>query len=425
MIFQNAKTTHFGIARVIVFGILLTDLLLDDHTSTVSFPREAFLEHGLLRLVPEPCWEMLFSSSGMSVFSILYGLVLFCGLLGVGMGYFTTITAIAFTVMFHGIARGFGGHVNHQELICLHALFFFLPKMAYHNFSIIRNHKCKPEYDPESDETARFLLRSLTFWIFLTYFFIGLARLQSSDLRVYSTDAMTLYAVTHSVKWNYWDFSMAKNLLNEPILRSALQISFPLATILEIAAPLALFCRKMTVLILVSLIMFHISILLFMNIFFWQNLLLFTIPLMGWWIDRKTILPSQKSDGIIVFYDADCGFCDGFVRHLAKVDTLDLLRFAPLESTTAAALALTPRGERKTWTIKAHVSGNTLERSDAVVKILQSTPFWAEFADLIEIIPRVIRDMAYRVFARLRYVISLKTNACDLPDKAFLSRLLP
>jgi predicted DCC family thiol-disulfide oxidoreductase YuxK len=101
------------------------------------------------------------------------------------------------------------------------------------------------------------------------------------------------------------------------------------------------------------------------------------------------------------------------------------LRFAPLEGTTAAALGLTPTGERKTWTVKAHVAGSTFERSDAIVKILQLTPLWAEFADLIEIIPTIFRDAAYRVFARLRYMINRKANTCDLPDQSFLLRLLP
>jgi hypothetical protein len=293
MIFRAATCRHLGIARAIVFGVLLVDLLVDDLPSLSCMPVEAFLPHGVLRLIPSHWWPTLLTANALRLFSYAYGVVLACGLAGLGPASCTTSLALVGTAYFHGLGRGFGGHVNHQELIVLHAAFFLLFRPSFYSFSISRvpeSRVISACRDP--DATARFLLRCLAFWIFLTYFYIGVARLQSSDWRLYSTNLMVLHAVTHSVKWNYWGFSWARNILDQPLLSWLMAASFPLATVLELTAPFAVFFRWLVWPVVLALIAFHLAILVFMNIFFWQNLLLLSIPVMGWYVDRERRTPN-------------------------------------------------------------------------------------------------------------------------------------
>jgi hypothetical protein len=304
MIFRAATSHHLGIARAVVFGTLLVDLLLDDLPALSCMPVEAFLPHGVLRLIPSHWWPALLAEHSLRVFSLCYGVILCMGLLGIGAAWFITAIALGATAYFQGLGRGFGGHVNHQELIVLHAAFFLLFRPAFDKFSVndaIRRRPPSCCRDP--DAAARFLLRCMAFWIFVTYFYIGTARLQSSDWRLYGTNLMMFYAVTHSVKWNYWDFSWARNILNQPILAWLMTASFPIATVLELAAPSAVFFRRLVWPVVLALIAFHLSILVFMNIFFWQNLVLLSIPVMGWYVDVGRRPPIASAGPMLAFLD--------------------------------------------------------------------------------------------------------------------------
>jgi hypothetical protein len=115
----------------------------------------------------------------------------------------------------------------------------------------------------------------------LTYFYIGVARLQASGLKVYFTNTMVMNAFEHSLRAGYWNLGLGRNLPNEPWLQVFLSISFPHATALEIAAPLAVFVRKLTIPLVSCLLLFHAMIFLFMNLFFWQNMVLLSLLVFG------------------------------------------------------------------------------------------------------------------------------------------------
>jgi len=424
MIFKRATTFHLGIARVLVFGILLLDLLVDELTALVSMPMEAFLPHGILNLLPAAWMEDILTYGFLSSFCLVYGLIVAVGLIGFGPAWLVTGLALLGTIFFQGLARGFGGHVNHQELIVLVSLFFFLSKRSFAAVSV-NAILCKASVSEEDDEISRFLLRALSFWVLMTYFMIGVARLQTSDWRVYQTNSMTFYVVLHSAKWNYWDFSLGRNLLNQPVLEWFLRISFPVATLLEVAAPLALLVRQLVWPIVISLLLFHIAIMLTMNIFFWQNILLLFVPLLGWFSDRHWRPTTISGKPIIVFYDGTCGLCNGFIRWIAAADSQDLLRFAPLEGLTAKHWEIKLPEKRAEWTILAVENDKSYDRSDAVLEILRKTILWVDVSNLLFIVPRFFRDWVYRFVARWRHLLPFDPKFCEMPSAALRGKLLP
>lgn len=424
MIFKAGTTFHFGIARILVFGILLLDLLVDDLPALASMPTAAYLPRGVMGLLPASWLGTILQAGFLQGFTMVYGLILLAGLCGLGRAWLVTGLALLGTIFFHGMARGFGGHVNHQELIMLHSLCFFLSSRAFAAVSL--NALLWKRPTDETDHTAsRLLLRALSFWVLLTYFFIGVARLQTSDWRVYGTNAMTFYALLHSAKWNFWDFSLARDLLHQPLFDLFLRASFPLATLLELSAPLAVLVRRLVWPIVISLWLFHLSIMLCMNIFFWQNMLLLLLPVLGWYADRKWQPATASGKPLLVFYDAACGLCDGFIRHVAKADKAGLIRFAPLNGVTAREHHIELPEQRAEWTIVVVEDDKVLERSDAVLTILGKTLLWADIAALAFIVPRMLRDMVYRKVARWRHLVALKGDACELPPLEMRRKLLP
>lgn len=423
MIFSNAQVKHIALARILIFGILLIDLMVDNLVFNALWGLENFHSHGLIKFFPEDTLSFLLSHNGLQIFEWVYASFLLLGLLGLGPPLIVTLFAIICTFWFHGLARGFGGHVNHQELIMFHALFFIYPSLSFSQYSFNQwLSKSKELPNAEADLKSMLFLRILTFWVLLTYFYIGIARLTTSDIRGYFTNTMIEYVAVHSNKWNYWDISLGSDILNQTWLAWGLSIGFFFATLLELSAPLALFIRKFTLFLVISLFLFHIAIWFTMNIFFWQNLLLLFLPILGLFADKKKVLPKE---GMIVFYDSKCGLCDGFIQWISKNDTHSLFKFAPLKGKTASIHNISIHSDAKEWTIILFDGKESYTRSMAVIKILEGLPRWDFLSDLIILFPNCLRDAGYRFVARIRYKLFGTVDSCGLPKEDIRKKLMP
>ena len=140
----------------------------------------------------------------------------------------------------------------------------------------------------------------------------------------------------------------------------------------------------------------------------------------------------------LVLYDGVCGLCNRLVQFILRRDPGGTFRFASLQSPLAERI-LARRGVNPTNLDTVYVVVNSdepdeqlLPRSDAVVFILrrlgeaavpaQATPtpgssFWRATGLLLQLVPRKVRDWAYRVVARSRYRIFGRYDACPLPSE--------
>jgi predicted DCC family thiol-disulfide oxidoreductase YuxK/GNAT superfamily N-acetyltransferase len=146
---------------------------------------------------------------------------------------------------------------------------------------------------------------------------------------------------------------------------------------------------------------------------------------------RRTLDPVTDSAPLhLVLYDGECGVCSRAVRWLLSADRHGLLRFAPLQGATAAAL------RRRRPDVPADLdtivyvdrSTGTEEvswRSAAVFRIcrLLGGP-WGALA-LLAWLPRSLTDAAYAAFARRRHLFGAADAVCALPSPAEAARFLP
>lgn len=249
-----------------------------------------------------------------------------------------------------------------------------------------------------------------------------MARVATSDIRVYFTNTMLRYVVHHCHKWNWWDLSLAKDVLNYAWFARFFMVSFFFATLLELLAPLALFVRRFTLPLIASLVAFHLSIWVFMNIFFWQNLCLLLIPILGWYVDNRHKVSGRGE--AVIFFDAKCGLCDGFIQWVSRFDRSNCFKFAHLNGDTAKRNGIEMVDQASEWTIMLLENGKIYERSTAVVYILKKLEPWDFAADLLVLIPRCVRDFAYRLVARIRYRVFGQVAVCGLPPEDLRSKLL-
>jgi predicted DCC family thiol-disulfide oxidoreductase YuxK len=129
----------------------------------------------------------------------------------------------------------------------------------------------------------------------------------------------------------------------------------------------------------------------------------------------------------IVFYDGTCGFCDWSVQWLLRHDRTGAFVFAPLQGSTAERYGVSPDGHDPTSVVLV-LRGATptrLERSDAVLAMLARLGQPWRALSAARLVPRFLRDPFYRLFARYRYVVAGKIDACRIPAPEDRARFLP
>lgn len=133
----------------------------------------------------------------------------------------------------------------------------------------------------------------------------------------------------------------------------------------------------------------------------------------------------------IILYDGVCGLCNRGVKFLLKRDKRGRLQFASLQSDFAAKV-LGRHGINPKDLDSVHVVVNygrpdeqIFGRSDAVLRSWDELGgAWKLLAAISRIVPRAVRDLAYRFVATNRYRVFGKFETCMLPDPSQRSRFL-
>lgn len=127
----------------------------------------------------------------------------------------------------------------------------------------------------------------------------------------------------------------------------------------------------------------------------------------------------------IILFDGVCNFCDASVQWLIKRDGQKLFHFASLQSEVGEQLL--KKHELNSADIDSIVyirDTKAYIKSTAILYILKDLGrFWKVLTVLL-IIPKGIRDFLYDQFAKRRYVLFGKKDACMIPDEEFKNRFL-
>ena len=124
----------------------------------------------------------------------------------------------------------------------------------------------------------------------------------------------------------------------------------------------------------------------------------------------------------IVLYDGVCGLCNRLTQFLLKRDHHDLFRFASLQSEFAGDL-LKRHGRDASDLDTFYVAldhgqptERLLSRSDGILFVVTQLDGLWKLASAGRIVPKVLRDLFYRLVARNRYRVFGKYESCMMPD---------
>jgi len=135
----------------------------------------------------------------------------------------------------------------------------------------------------------------------------------------------------------------------------------------------------------------------------------------------------------ILFFDGECGFCDRAIRFAMANDARQRLFAAPLQGETArtslapfaqmlqdvdSTVLYMPATSRRAAKVQIH--------SDAALSVLRLLGgVWALPGVAGLVVPRWIRDAAYKAFARRRFQLFGRVEACQLWPAEWRARILP
>lgn len=127
----------------------------------------------------------------------------------------------------------------------------------------------------------------------------------------------------------------------------------------------------------------------------------------------------------IVIFDGVCNFCNGAVNFIIKRDPNNKFVFTPMQSDLAKEL-IERHGIKNVGidTFLLIKDGKSYIWSNAALEVVKDlTGFWY-LCLVFKVVPRPIRDVFYRVFARNRYALFGRRQKCMVPTSELLNRFI-
>ena len=126
----------------------------------------------------------------------------------------------------------------------------------------------------------------------------------------------------------------------------------------------------------------------------------------------------------IVLFDGVCNFCNGTVNFIIARDRGAYFKFAPLQSEVGERLRAKYEIDDSCDSIVLVEDDLAYTYSDAALRIARSIGGAWAILYVFMIVPKPIRDLVYRLFARNRYRLFGKRDVCMVPTPEIRERFL-
>jgi len=186
-----------------------------------------------------------------------------------------TVAAILLTV-YSSVIRSFGPAV-HTDIVLLLSV-YALAGFAWADM-----------FAPKAPGRYSYPLITIAGMLCLAYTLVGLNRAVAGGIDVFTGGTMTAWAVDASLRGYYFNTNIGWHVPEWPLVNFMLCAGLPAITVFEITAPLCLaspYYRRVFIPVMLS---FHGLSLVFMNIFFFDDMLLYLLL-----IDWSRMFPAMR-----------------------------------------------------------------------------------------------------------------------------------
>ena len=129
--------------------------------------------------------------------------------------------------------------------------------------------------------------------------------------------------------------------------------------------------------------------------------------------------------GAIVLFDGVCNFCNASVNFVIGRDKAGYFKFAPLQSEIGEELvAKHSIDTAHTDSVIVVENDRAYTHSSGALRIAKQLDGIWSWTYAFIIVPKPIRDLAYKLFAKYRYRLFGRQDACMMPTPEIRARFL-
>ncbi len=268
LIHAQAGPPLLRLARLGIFLLWIVKLLLDPLWRLGQLPPELVQPTGLLALIPPDVFPFFWSSTGLTILWVLTLVALLAGLTNRAFPAVATVAAFLLT-LYASVIRSFGPAV-HTDIVLLLGT-YALALFAWADVAAKRSGRAMDSSAP---------LLAIVALLTVTYSLVGLNR-AIADFPVFTGHSMEIWTIDASLRGYYFNTEVGWHLPEWPLVVFFLRGGLPVITFFEITAPLCLALPRYRWIFIPFMLSFHLLSLVFMNIFFFDDMLLYLL-LVDW-----------------------------------------------------------------------------------------------------------------------------------------------
>ncbi len=126
----------------------------------------------------------------------------------------------------------------------------------------------------------------------------------------------------------------------------------------------------------------------------------------------------------IIYYDAQCLLCDGFIKALIQRDPKAIFKYCSLQDDKSQSVREYHNMVDTIRTVILLDEGKWYDQSDVSVRIAQRLGGPWGNAVHMKFVPKPIRNWVYRRIANNRYRLFGSSEECIIPDEQIKSRFI-
>jgi len=274
LLHEQAGPRLLRLTRLGIFALWIVKLLLDPLWRLAEMPREMFHPVGILALLPASALDALLTWNGLAALLVFTLGVLVLALTDKAFPVVAAIAAVLLTA-YSCLIRSFGPAV-HTDIVLLLAV-YALAGFAWADWITLKFGGKKSL----STAWSSYTLVTIVAMLCLSYCLVGLNRTIAGGVHVFTGDTMEAWAIDASLRGYYFNTNIGWHIPEWSAVVFMLRSGLPVITLFEITAPLCLAVPHYRWIFIPVMLSFHLLSLVFMNIFFFDDMLLYLL-LVDW-----------------------------------------------------------------------------------------------------------------------------------------------
>lgn len=268
----DATPADLRLVRRLVFATWFIRVAFKPLEQLALIPVSLYEPVGPLALLPASLEHLLHGAAFLYALKAATLLAFALVIAGVALRPMMVASCVLMT-LFACLWRGFAGHIDHESVLILYAGYVLT---LFELADAWAERRGEPTA-PGGPSRAGLPLTAILFTLCLAYTMVAVFRMLRGAPTVFTTNSLTFWALRNAYETAEPAWGWGKYVVQYPWLGWMLNGGFPVITLFELTALAALFSRWYRYTFLLMMVPFHLLSLFVLDVFFWENMVLYVL----------------------------------------------------------------------------------------------------------------------------------------------------